>query len=81
MSNTLRVVHGLANSVMDFEVPDDFNLSINCKVWQADGHIDTGKFFVNWQWVQHCAVLTPAELASLPAVPGMPPPTPVGKMN
>jgi hypothetical protein len=71
--NTLRVVHGLANNVMDFAVAEDFNLAMQVKCWQADGHINTGKFFVNWQWVQHAAVLTPEELANLTPAPGAPP--------
>ena len=65
----LRVIHSLSNAVMDMECPDDFNLAMWIKQVKADGYINTGQFFVNWQWIQHAAVMTPEQIKLMQATP------------
>ena len=69
-TRVLRIIHGLTNNIMDFEVPPEFDLGTQIKVWQSDGFINTGKYFVAWQWVQHAALLTQDEIARLQPPPG-----------
>lgn len=62
----LRVVHGLANNLLDLEVPDEFNLV----QWRNSVIAEHGVISLNgmpmWiplQWVQHVVVMS-AEAAS-----------------
>ena len=66
----LRVVHGIANNVLDVTVPETFNLAIFIKEVKADACICVGDTWINYQWIQHMQVMT-AEDASKALVQGM----------
>ena len=61
----LRIVHGLANNVMDVQVADNFNLGLWALEVKATDHVCVGDFYVNRQWLQHAALLTGEQASEL----------------
>ena len=64
---TLRIAHGIGNTIVDVRVNDDFNLISFYRAVQHDGYFidDQAKIVVNAQWIQHCILLTDAELQNM----------------
>ena len=63
----LRIVHGMANNIMDVQVPDAFNLGMWALETNTMGYVCIGDFYVNRQWIQHAAVLTEERASELHA--------------
>jgi hypothetical protein len=73
--NILRIVHGLANNIVDISVPPEFNLNI----WRMQIIENGGVYasmegglplWINLQWIQHAILLTPEQASEL-ATQGM----------
>ena len=61
----LRIIHGLANNVMDVQVADNFNLGLWAKEMRADEGVVIGDYFINRQWVQHAALISEENASKL----------------